>query len=287
MTRVFALLGAALFLTGRAEATDTVTLNRPDVSARVPMPAWRAKKVVLLILENKGPEAAAGEPFLQKLVTEGAYLASYYAVAHPSQPNCVALVSGSTEGVSGDAPVSLNRAHLGRFVGWKAYAEGYPRGTCDLRAKIGRYVRKHAPFLSFDDVTNFDEFMESAQAHHLPQFSLVVLDLDNDSHDQPLRLADAWLERFFGPLLTDEALRRDVLLIVTYDENDASRPYPRSGNKVYAVMWGADVQPEVKVETIYDHYDLLRTIEAMFGVTPMAIGDRKARVIDGIWRKWI
>lgn len=117
-------------------------------------------KVVLVVLENKNADSALNKkelPFLWKVAHEGAFLSRYYGVAHPSLPNYIALVSGSTDGVRGDFETTLNRKHLGRRLTkegrtWKVYAESYPSGKSDLRMRIGPYARKHVPFLSFVDV---------------------------------------------------------------------------------------------------------------------------------------
>jgi phospholipase C len=219
-------------------------------------------------------------------------------VAHPSQPNYVALISGSTEGVHGDSPARLERPHLGqKLQSWMAYAEGYPKDGCDTRMTVGRYARRHVPFLSFADVqdnknnicqehiANFDDFIAAATAHHLPGFSLVIPNLDHDAHDWGLARADAWLEKQFRPLLDDAEFKREVILIVTFDENGSFWPYlNRKDNRVYTVFWGGPVIPNKTSDTVYNHYSLLRTIEAMFDIQPMASGDGKANVIEGIWR---
>jgi hypothetical protein len=259
----------------------------------------QATKVVLVILENTNADTAHDPkfPFLWRVAKEGAYLSNYYAIAHPSQPNYVALVSGSIKDVNGDSPSRLRRAHLGqKLPSWMSYAEGYPSGTCNTDPTIGPYVRRHEPFLSFADVqddkdlclnhvTGFDEFIATAHAHRLPSFSLVIPNLNHDAHDKPLRDADAWLEEQFGPLLDDAEFKRDVLLIVTFDENGARWPYlNHSNNTVYTVLWGSDVIPGSDVNTVYDHYDLLRTIEAIFDLSPMSTEDAKAHAIGGVWR---
>lgn len=277
----------------------TVTPSRGGEPASFQAPqALGAVKVVLVILENTNADEARDPkyPFLWRLAHEGAYLSNYHAVAHPSQPNYVALVSGSTEGVQGDSPARLHRPHLGqKLASWKVYAQGYPGGACDTSLQIGRYVRRHVPFLSFADVqddpelcgshiTGFDGFVDTALAQRLPGFSLVIPDLDHDAHDKPLRDADAWLAQNFGKLLDDAGFRRDVILIVTFDESGEKWPYTNhDDNRVYAALWGEHVIPG-DVKTVHDHYDLLRTVEALFGLSPMSTGDAKAQAIGGILR---
>ena len=258
-------------------------------------------KVILVVLENKNEQPARERPFLARLAREGRYLANYHAVAHPSQPNYIAMVSGSIEGVDrGDTNVTLNRCHLGKnLASWTVYAEGYPGGqdACYL-SDHKPYVRKHVPFLSFADVNcdhedcrqnctthirDFREFASAARSRSLPDFSLVVPNLDNDGHDyqnerandeslsnQALDVADKWLKDTFEPLLDDPHFRRDVILFVTFDENDDDfnlfGVYPSKNNKVYASVWGGHVIPGPEIITYYDHYDLHRTFEAILGV---------------------
>src|SRR5438132_1672407 len=199
----------------------------PPVAREFHTPA--AKSIVVVVLENKNPMKARAQKFLGHLADTGVYFSNYFGVAHPSQPNYVAMVSGSFAGVRGDSCARLTRPHLGQFLeSWTVYAEGYPSGTCDLRETIGRYARKHVPFASFADVqdnqafckahiTGFEQFAEDVRNHRLPRFALVIPDLDDDAHDQPISFADQWLEKNFVNLIDDPVFRRDVLLIVTFD----------------------------------------------------------------------
>ena len=97
-------------------------------------------------------------------------------------------------------------------------------------------------------------------------------------------LSSAWLEKRFSQLLDDNTFRRDVLLVITFDENSRNWPYlTERPNKVYTVLYGDAVATGTYAD-IYSHYDLLRTIEENFGTKPMADGDGNARPIAGVWR---
>src|SRR4051812_18047506 len=67
-----------------------------------PPPAARFKKIITIVLENTAYEDALRQPFMAELASRGALLTNLSAVAHPSQPNYVALISGSTHGVDSD-----------------------------------------------------------------------------------------------------------------------------------------------------------------------------------------
>jgi len=66
------------------------------------------KKVFVVIFENEDAEKVESCPFFHSLMERGAYLSNFHAEAHPSQPNYIALVSGDTQGVTGDSNVDLD-----------------------------------------------------------------------------------------------------------------------------------------------------------------------------------
>jgi phosphatidylinositol-3-phosphatase len=71
---------------------------------------------VLIILENGSPDEAKSQLFMIDRANEGMVLDKYFAVAHPSQPNYIALVSGSLAGTNGDSTPTLHRDHLGMRI---------------------------------------------------------------------------------------------------------------------------------------------------------------------------
>ena len=288
MKRCFALLG--LMIAGCATTTQRAHVGTPP-----PFPAQvNVKHVIIVILENKNADDAKAQPFMSWMANDGAYVSLYYALAHPSQPNYIAIVSGSTAGVPGDGNVTLDRPHIGRFVTWKTYAEDYPEGGCHKEKRIGKYARKHNPFISFADVADheacknivpFTHFAADFASGTLPQLSLVIPNLDDDAHDQPVRFADDWLTKNFKPLMANPNVWSDTLLVVTFDEDERKGPFGGDGNRVYTAFWGGAVVPHTVISAVsYDHYDLLRTIEEIFHVTPFAAGDTAAHPIGAMWK---
>lgn len=250
------------------------------------------KRVFIVVLENEDAEAALSQPTLVSMAARGALLRNYFAITHNSQPNYIALVSGSTYGVQND-PVTLNAAHLGdlldaRGVSWKTYAEDYP-GRCFLGGAAGAYVRRHNPFISFADVqldparcsriVNASQLDRDLLARDLPRFALYIPDLNHDGHDTSVAVADAWLRARFEPLLADPNFTDGLLFIVMFDEGRVGGP-----NRVYTAFLGAGVRPGSVSFATYDHYDLLRTIEEIFHTGTLQRADEVARVISGIWR---
>jgi phospholipase C len=250
---------------------------------------------MLVILENADYDAARAQPFLAQLARAGGVLRQSFAVAHPSQPNYLALTAGNTFGVDSNAPITLDVPHIGDLLEakgrtWKVYAEGYP-GRCFLGPRAGTYVRKHVPFLSFKNVqTNparcgriVDAAVLATDVRQgtLPDYAVYVPDVTHDGHDRGVTAADQWLSETFGPLLSDPRFAENMVFIVTFDEG---RGWWRR-NHVYTVVYGDRVIPGSVSDTRYDHYDLLRTIEEIFGLGTLGQHDSKASAITGVWKR--
>ncbi len=257
------------------------------------MPAF--ERAVVIVFENKAPAAVLGNsdaPTFNSLASRNTVLSSYGSITHPSLPNYLALVSGSTHGISSDCTSclvsgpsladTLQRAHRT----WKTYAEGLPRpgytGCCS-----GRYAKKHVPFLYFRRVVSsparlrrvvpLSRLSRDLAAGRLPDFSLVVPDLCHDMHDCPVSVGDAWLGRFLPPLLRNAQLAKAVVFVV-FDE-----PPRGEGTLVPALAVGPLVRRGSVFAGRTSHYGLLRTIEDAWGLPRLG---RSARTppIRGIWR---
>ncbi len=67
----------------------------------------QVNRIVVVVLENHSYAQIIGNsdaPFINKLANSGATFINSYAVAKPSQPNYLALFSGSTYGVTDNDP---------------------------------------------------------------------------------------------------------------------------------------------------------------------------------------
>ena len=74
-------------------------------------------QVTIVLMENKDYDRVAGSPqapyFNKTLVPQGVLLQNSHAIGHPSEPNYLALFSGSTQGIHGDpCPVSFKAADV-------------------------------------------------------------------------------------------------------------------------------------------------------------------------------
>lgn len=252
------------------------------------------KKVMYVVLENTSYDEALRQPFISKLIQQGASFSNFMAESHPSQPNYIAMIAGDTLGVMSDSNINLNANHLGDLLEaksktWKVYAEDFP-GNCFTGAVSGLYVRKHVPFMSFTNVqknsSRCANIVEAGALAHdiannlLPDFSMYIPNLNNDGHDTGPSAADRWLEKEFARSLADPRFMKDMLFIVTFDESDNFLGL----NKVFTVFVGPSVVPGSTVSASTNHYSILRLIEDNFQLGNLGRRDASAPVIQGIWQ---
>jgi hypothetical protein len=232
-------------------------------------------RVFILILENQPYVDVIRNDLFKKLAERGTLLTNYRAVAHPSQPNYLAITSGNDWGVS-DGPVNINTRNIvdlleAKGLSWKAYAEDYPTpgsSQCFTNESAGGlYYRKHVPFVSYDNVrTNAARCQKivdgkqldvDIQNNAVPHFSFYTPNINNDGHNTGLGYAARWITTFLGPRLHENNFVEGTLFVVTFDEDDYAHD-----NHVYTLLLGPMVDPNAYDSTHYDHYSLLRTIES-------------------------
>src|SRR6185437_2652361 len=115
--------------------------------------------VLVAIFENKDFAQINGNtkaPYLNQLMrTSAAVMVNAHGVAHPSQPNYLALFSGSTQGVGSDKcfdPLP-GRANLGsQLIAAGKTFTGYSEDLPDIGytgCTSGGYAAKHNPWVHF------------------------------------------------------------------------------------------------------------------------------------------
>jgi acid phosphatase len=256
----------------------------------------RFSHVILIVFENHEVNEVLGRsdaPTFNRLASKYATISQYTAVAHPSLPNYLALVSGSTQGIDSDCTSCLvsGRSLADTLAAsrktWKTYAEGLP-STGFTGASSGRYAKKHNPFVYFrrnlvparlQRIVPLTRFMADLRGRRLPSFSLVVPDLCHDMHDCGVATGDTWLGSFVRPLLRGSVLKNSVIFVV-FDEGTTD---VGGGGRVAALALGPLVRRQSQSTIATNHYGLLRTIEAGLGL-PLLGQSGGARPIVGIWR---
>jgi acid phosphatase len=251
-------------------------------------PLPRPDHVVVVIEENRGyAEIMAPlnrNSYIHALARRGALFTESYGVTHPSQPNYLALFSGSTQGVvNDDCPQNLSgdnlaAALLSENLGFASYSEALPV-TEDKQCISGAYRRKHNPAANWQSLPasvnrNFDEFARDFAK--LPAVSFVIPDQNHDMHDGSFPVADAWLKTHIEPYLA-WAYKHNSLLILTWDEDDY-----KGDNRIVTILAGPMVKAGTSGQRI-SHYNVLRTLLDFYGL-PAPGASRDAEPIKGIWK---
>ncbi len=261
--------------------------SAPEHAAAAVNSVPRPDHVVIVVEENRSNEQVIGNPnagYLNSLAATGANMTSFFAETHPSQPNYLAMFSGSTQGVTDNScPHSFDAANLGSSAiaagaGFIGYSEDLP-SVGFTGCQSGKYARKHNPWVNFTNLpasTNrpFADF--PTDYSQLPAVSFVVPNLDHDMHDGSIAQGDAWLQTNLGGY-AQWARTHNSLLVVTFDEDDLSQ-----NNQIATVIVGEQVQPGAYSEPA-NHYNLLRTIEDGLGLPAVGASATAAPLLD-IWR---
>jgi acid phosphatase len=251
--------------------------------AQVPMPAH----VVVVIEENHGYSQIIGSseaPYINTLATQGALFTKSHALTHPSQPNYLGLFSGSTQGITDDScphtfsAQSLESELIAAGKTLVSYSEGLPAVGSTV-CTSGLYVRKHAPWTDFskDHSSDHQPFTSfPTNFAKLPTVAWVIPNLDDDMHDGTIQQADSWLQTNLMAYAT-WAKHNNSLLIVQWDEDQGT-----STNHIATIFVGPMVKPGKYSETI-NHYNILRTIEDMYGLAHLG-GSAGAKAITDVWK---
>ncbi|KAI8092571.1 phosphoesterase family-domain-containing protein [Halteromyces radiatus] len=251
-------------------------------------------RVVIFIFENQDFSKVVKNKYFASLPKKhnGVLLTNYLATTHPSQPNYIALISGSTKGTNQDDKSDINRQNIvdlleKKKISWKSYQEDYP-GHCNTKMDINNYARKHNPFMSFVNISknkkrcanivNSKQLDEDIKNNAVPQFVFYTPNLKNDAHDTNIKYASKWFKKYLEKRINNKALNKNTMFAVTFDEDDGG-----GNNKVYTALFGPDFHRNKHSSTDsqrYNHYSLLRTIEDNWNLGTLKQNDAKAKPID-------
>jgi phosphatidylinositol-3-phosphatase len=256
---------------------------RPASPAILP----QVDRIAVVVMENREYGQVVGSadaPYVNRLANRYSLATRFFAVSHPSLPNYLALIGGSTFGIASDCTTchvagrSLVDQLEGASISWRAYMQAMP-SACYQGGYSGRYAKKHDPFMYFDRIRNdparcarivpFSRLASDISHGTLPSFVWVTPDLCHDGHDCSTRTADRFLHQQIPPLLT--ALGRNGLLFLTWDEGATSLGCCQlaHGGHVVTVLAGARAKRGARSRTVFDSYSILRTIERVWGLPAM------------------
>ncbi|HEY7937458.1 MAG TPA: alkaline phosphatase family protein [Candidatus Limnocylindrales bacterium] len=281
-----------------ASPRTTASTTPPASPPAAPTPRTSALPVAghsvwWIILENHEFGAIVGNseaPYFNGLAARYGLATNYYATSHPSEPNYVALVAGSTLGVTTDGVYQLQGpsifsqlAAAGRT--WRVYAQddqpGCFAGTIsgggiDGPGAPGLYARKHNPAISLATVAGnpsqcrniepLRTFDSAAGA-----FEMIIPNLTNDMHDGTVGQGDAFLRAFAPGIIASPAFGAGGVLFITFDEGSSNAGSGSdAGGHVATLIIAPDIGPGFRDRAYVDHWSLLRTTEAVLGLPCLA-----------------
>ena len=272
MRRLSRALLAALPLLATT-AAGPVHAQSPATAARALPPVT---KLLVFVEENHSLRGMkAGMPYTASLAERYGYATDYRAIRHPSLPNYIAIVGGSTYGVTDDRVPAYHRLS-GRSVFGQAlrnhrtaatYAESMPAPCAGTSS--GAYAPKHNPWTYFAGERTgcrahdraMRGFASDVAAGRLPRVGMVVPNLRHDAHDGSLATADAWFKAQMTKVFAGPDWRSGRLAVVlTADEDDHTQ-----GNTVLTVVIHPSQDHRV-VTTRLTHYSLTRLYDEVAGL---------------------
>jgi len=207
LSKILAALTPFVFLVANAGTSAATTSG----GATVP----RYDHIFVIVEENHGFGDVIGNPAapnLNALANTFGLATQYYGVSHPSEPNYVGLLGGSTFGISSDDPYYINRVDAPSLItqldragiSWKAYLQGLPHpgyqdicypakcnGTPDVDPL---YASKHDAIQNFTTSLNPTDWSRQVPVGQLfgdlasgnvPRFDYVIPDECHDMHGDP------------------------------------------------------------------------------------------------------
>ena len=293
---------ASTTTTSRAPTTTTTSTTTTTTLPGTCTGACPIHTVFLILMENHDWSSIRGSqsaPYINDILLPIASHAEQYynpPGVHPSEPNYLWLEAGTNFGVRNDKPPTRNHqstaSHLVNLLdaaglSWRAYEEGISGIDCPL-SNVGLYDVDHDPFVFFDDVTQKNNSQAPRCIEHVRPYSELQTDLINDTvarynfitphlcHDMhdacaplsdPVLQGDTWLSTEVPNILTSPAYADNGALFILWDEA-VTGDGPIGMIVLSPKAKGGGYQNTIP----YTHSSTLRTIEEIFGVTPM-LGD--------------
>jgi len=289
------MLGSMAVLLAAGPCVFSLASTPGDSAPRLPRP----DHIVVVIEENhaysqiiNSPDA----PYINSLVARGALFTRSFGVTYPSQPNYLALFSGSTQGIADNScPQSFTTPNLGHSLlaeglTFAGYSEDLPLVGSPI-CSMGLYARKHNPWVNWQgskthglpETANLPLTSFPTEFTQLPTVSVVVPNQANDMHhgkDPPaIQTGDRWLKEHLDAYV-QWAQNHNSLLILTWDEDNK-----QENNRIVTLFVGPMVVPGRYNQRI-THIHVLRTIEGLFGLSH-AGESVDAEPITKIWSSFV
>src|SRR3989449_8556096 len=237
-------------------------------------------QLVVVLMENKNLDEVYGPAaYMTGLADLYSFSEGWASITNPSQPNYIAILGGSTFGITDDGNhLNLNHPTMVDILEntsktWKAFAEDASGSGCSLNPPRGE---DHFPFLSYTTITNNSarcanllpgSYNEVITAFNVGTNFIWLTPNDcNNMHSCPVATGDAWIQSWVPNLLLAMAGKKAALIIM-FDEAYTSPPY------IYMSFSGPATNLAYKSTASYSHYSLLKLIEDVWGGGNLGQGD--------------
>ena len=280
--KFFVLVMLALVSAGCGGGPGT---NIAHQTVPVPVPRQAPTVHVFLVVEENRSFSTVYHnqmPWLSALGDKYGIATNYFSDESGSLLDYLWLSSGSGEQAFGctgnDCPQSVTDNNIFRQLiqagrSWRVYADSLP-SIGFMGANAGNYVKRHNPAVWYSDVINdsaqqqnvvpFTQFAGDLASDNLPDYAVIVPDLQHDAHDGTPQMADQWLQQNLGPLVSSKYFQpgNTSVLFITFDNGDGD-----AQGQVLTVVAGQKVIPGIKVSAAFRHENTLRTIMEQLGLT--------------------
>ena len=238
---------------------------------------------MIVVLENHGYGDVIGNsaaPHLNALARQYGLATRSYACCHPSLPNYLDLIAGSTFGITSDCTECSvdGTTVVDQVPDWRAYMEAMPSPCYKGDSYAGLYAKKHDPFMYFAHIRNsaslcakvqpFSAFYPDLGAGRIPPYSFVTPDICHDGHDCSLQQSDTWVGGFVSRVTASSWFAGGGVLIITYDEGTSSDGCcgGAAGGHIPTWVVSRSTPAGARLATPVDHAGVLRTVEELWHV---------------------
>ena len=249
--------------------------------------------VFVIVMENREYGDVIGNaaaPYINSLAARYGLATNYTGVTHPSLPNYMALTGGDTFFTTNCSGCIVNVKNVPDEVfesgrTWKAYFESMP-APCTT-TDSGLYVQKHNPFVHYQDIVGnatrcrnhvlpLSVFSTDLANNTLPSYVWITPNLCHDMHDCSVADGDAWLSSFMPKIINSPAFANSVVFL-TWDEGTTT---VGGGGHIPLVVVSPLTPAGFRSSAPYDHYSLLRTIEAAWHMPPLGKSSTAASLAE-------
>jgi hypothetical protein len=278
-----------------------------------PAPRVDFTTVFTIVLENQDYAdiiSQAGKknaPYINSLAEQYGLATNYHdSGSHPSLPNYLYMVSGSTHNVRADVNpdhflLPLDRDNLGHqfetakpSIAWRSYQEDM--GTPCLLDVHGLYAPKHDPFLYFKNIqgdkqlcsrtnVDFSQFPKDLAAGTY-RYMWITPHLIHDGHNPTsdpvtgLKHANAWCEAEIPKILASAVYKAGGVIFLTWDE--AEGRHGNSKSQIPMIIISPKLKQKQSTQR-FSHASYLATVEEIFGLQKLGDANKAASLIPAFF----